>query len=40
MKIAKYLDRATNQPTYSGQIPLKGQKELLLTEVPVGLYVF
>ena len=40
MKITKYLDRATNQPTYHDQIPLKGQKELLLTEVPVGLHVF
>ena len=40
MKITKYLDRATNQPTYHDQIPLKGQKELLLTEVPVDLHIF
>ena len=40
MKIIKYLDRAIDQITYHGQIPLKGQEELLLTEVPVGLHVF
>ena len=39
MKITKYLDRAIDQTTYYGQIPLKGQKELLLTGVPVGLHV-
>ena len=40
MKITKYLDRAINQTFYHGQIPLKGQKEFLLIEVPVGLHVF
>ena len=40
MKIAKCLGRAIDQITYHGQIPLKGQEELLLIEAPVSLHVF
>ena len=40
MKIAKCLGRAIDQTTYHGPLPLQGYEELLLTEVPVSLYVF